>query len=58
MISMSIKSCIKGYHFFRVKPHQQVRMTVMKEDNNPYDVFAMVVKIPNLSEYLLSYIMM
>ena len=47
---ISITSNIKGYHIFRVKPHPKVEMVVHKEDNNKYDAFAMIVKMPNLCD--------
>ena len=52
-----INSAIKGYHVFRVKPHNLVNMDVIPEMDNKYDSNAMIIKMPplhNISDLLLN----
>ena len=41
-------SSIKGYHFFKRRPHLEVKLLVKKDVNNKYDENAIVVMIPPL----------
>ena len=42
-----VNSSIKGYHFFKIQPHDSIEMNVVKDSHIPYDPSAMIVKIPN-----------
>eukprot|EP00794_Sanderia_malayensis_P000929 gene929-236_t len=37
---------IKGYHMFKIKPPQNIPLTVMREDHNSYDLNAIKVMVP------------
>ncbi len=37
---------IKGYHIFKIRPCSYLSLTVSPDENNPYDQYAMVVKMP------------
>ena len=41
-------SAIRGYHFFKRRPHTAIEMLLEKEEDNSYDVNAMVIKMPDL----------
>ena len=41
-------SSIRGYHFFKRRPHTAIDMLLEKGENNSYDVNAMVIKMPYL----------
>ena len=43
---VKISWSIKGYHVFRIKPHSDVDLLVLPEENNPYSPYAMKVKMP------------
>ena len=43
-------SHIKGYHKYRIRPHEDILMLVKKEELNAYDPNAMVVIMPRLDE--------
>ena len=45
-----IKSNIKGYHSFKIRPHSAIEMDVVLEEGNSYDPFAMAVKMPMLHD--------
>ena len=45
-----IKSSIKGYHTFKIRPHDSIEMLVEREANNAYDPHAMCVKMPKIQE--------
>ena len=54
MKTMSMKilhienSSIRGYHFFKRRPHAAIEMLLEKEEDNSYDVNAMVIKMLDL----------
>ena len=48
-------SNIKGYHFFKRKPHPVIGMVVEPEIGNKYDADAMVIKMPNLENIPIRY---
>ena len=41
-------SSIRGYHFFKRRPHAAIEMLLQKEEDNSYDVNTMVIKILDL----------
>ena len=41
---------IKGYHIFKITPHNEIEMQVFKKVNNKKDPSTMLVKIPGLEE--------
>lgn len=43
-----IKSNIKGYHHFKVRPHEDIEMDVELDVDNSYDPSAMSVSMPKL----------
>ena len=46
---------IKGYHFFGIKPREDISMLVLPEDGNKYDENAMKVMMPgNVPEEMLN----
>ena len=45
-----IKSNIKGYHSFKIRPCSDVDMIVDLENDNVYDPFAMAVTMPDLKD--------
>lgn len=50
MKEIIVKSNIKGYHVFKIKPSLETGLFVEKENDNPYDPEAMVVKLPQEEE--------
>ena len=40
---------IKGYHHFKIRPTKEIEMVVEKELKNCHDPYAMVIKMPLLS---------
>ena len=44
------QSHIKGYHIFKITPHKEIKLQVLKEVNNKKDPNAMPVKMPGLEE--------
>ena len=48
-------SNIKGYHYFKVRPHREIKMNVEKEVGNVRDESAMVIKMPPLQQISKSY---
>lgn len=45
-----IKSNIKGYHSFKIRPHCDIEMDVVVEEDNSYDPYAMAVNMPLIQE--------
>ena len=43
-------SNIKGYHYFKIRPHREIETTVEKEIDNSYDPNVMIVRMPKLTE--------
>ena len=43
-------SSIRGYHFFKRRPHTAIEMLLEKEEDNSYDVNAMVIKMLDLTQ--------
>ena len=41
-------TAIRGHHFFKRRPHTATEMLLEKEEDNSYDVNAMVIKMPDL----------
>ena len=41
---------IKGYHIFKITPHKEIKLQVLKEVNNKKDPNAMPVKMSGLEE--------
>ena len=41
-------SSIRGYYFFKRRPHTAIEMLLEKEEDKSYDVNAMVIKMPDL----------
>ena len=41
-------SSIRGYHFFKRRPHTAIEMLLEKEEDNSYNVNAMFIKMPDL----------
>ena len=41
-------SSIRGYYFFKRRPHTAIEMLLEKEEDKSYDVNAMVIKMPGL----------
>ena len=41
---------IKGYHKFKIHPHEEIGMKVLKEPENSYDHSAMIVVMPELDD--------
>ena len=41
-------SSIRGYHFFKRRPHTAIEMLLEKEEDNSCDVNAMAIKMPDL----------
>lgn len=39
---------IKGYHVFRLRPHENIQLRVEKDNGNQYDPYAMKVMAPTL----------
>ena len=39
-------SSIKGYHVFKIRPHNDIEMIVTEDNENSYDPYAMVVQMP------------
>ena len=37
---------IKGYHFFRIRPYEEIPLIVIPEENNTFDENAMMIKMP------------
>ena len=45
---------IKGYHFFKIRPHEEIPLLVLPEDGNVFDEHAMMVVMPkNVAEEML-----
>ena len=45
-----INSTIKGYHVYHIRPTKSIKMQVKKEQDNIFDQYAMVVKIPESNQ--------
>jgi len=43
-------SAIKGYHIFKIKPHESIKMLVIPELNNSYDANAMLIQMPAIQD--------
>ena len=43
-------SAIKGYHYFKVRPHHELALKVVKERDNSSDPHTMLVVIPVLKD--------
>ena len=43
-------STVKGYHHFKITPHEEVPMLVIPDEGNEFDACAMKVVVPRLSE--------
>ena len=41
-------SAIKGYHIFKITPLIEMTMIVEREEENEFDPYAMVIKIPEI----------
>ena len=41
-------SSIRGYQFFKRRPHTAIEMLLEKKEDNSYDVNTMVIKMPGL----------
>ena len=41
-------SAIEGYHIFKIMPLLEMTMIVEREEENEFDPYAMVVKIPEI----------
>ena len=41
-------NAIKGYHTFKITPLIEMTMIVIREEENEFDPYAMVVKIPEI----------
>ena len=48
------KSNIKGYHFFKVRPHPDIPMKVEIKEDNIRDLNAMAIKMPSIDDIHLS----
>ena len=51
MILIVANNNIKGYHF-RVKPNEMVKMKLLREEDNKYDEFVMIIQVPEVHEIL------
>jgi len=47
---VKVEWSIKGYHIFRIKPHNDLDLKVEVDEGNPFDDDAMKVVMPNLEE--------
>ena len=50
LVFVRLEWSIKGYHIFRVRPHQDIELKVVPEPTNPYSDDAMKVLLPGLME--------
>ena len=50
MRMIGIESTIKGYHVYRIRPHEDITMKLEEEPTNPYDRNAFKVMMPSLTE--------
>ena len=57
MFSVTVNSCIKGYHKYHVRPHPALPMKVNEDRGNVYDQNALKVifpELPAIPSYLLN----
>ena len=48
--TVKIEWVIKGYHHFRIRPHPDIGLLVQPENGNRFDLFAIKVMMPPLTE--------
>ncbi|XP_070541430.1 uncharacterized protein [Ptychodera flava] len=47
---IKIESVVKGYHHFRIRPHTDIPLKLVAEENNEHDIHAVGVWMPHLCD--------